>query len=133
VIYEDGRQTRDFVYVKDVAWANLLALESDKANGRVFNVGTGSRVSIYDIAKTLARIYGKDIEPEVGDKFRPGEVRHIVADISRIKELGFRPQYDFEQGIREYVEWIKSQGEIKDYFSQAERDLSAAHIVRDSR
>ena len=133
VIYEDGLQTRDFVYVKDVAAANVLVLESDEADYQVFNVGTGKSLSVLEIARTLSRIYNKDIEPEVGGKFRPGEVRHIVADISKIKGIGFKPKYSFEDGIKEYVEWIKLQGDIKEYFSKAQLGLGFEQVVRNCK
>ncbi|MBU1727173.1 MAG: SDR family NAD(P)-dependent oxidoreductase [Candidatus Omnitrophica bacterium] len=133
VVYEDGLQTRDFVYVKDVAAASVLVLESDKSDRQVYNVGTGNSLSVLDIAKTLSRIYKKDIAPEIGGKFRPGEVRHIVADIAKLKSIGFKPKYTFEDGIREYVEWIRSQGDVKDYFSRAQTDLTKDQVVRNCR
>jgi len=86
-----------------------------------------------EVANALASIYKKEVTPEISGKFRPGEVRHIVADISRIKELGFNPEYSFLEGLREYVEWIQTQGNIKDYFSQVQLNLAKEQVVRDCR
>ncbi len=95
VIYEDGLQTRDFVYVKDVARANLLVLENEKVNHQALNVGTSKPITVKEIAVTLMKKYKKDLPLTTGSQFRPQDVRHIVADISRIKQLDFRIQYSF--------------------------------------
>lgn len=106
VIYEDGLQTRDFVHVSDVAAANMLVLENDEANGRVFNVGTGVQTSIKSVAETLAHGLGKSTEFETGTKFREGDVRHIYADIKSLSSLGFSPKVSLKAGLKEYVEWV---------------------------
>ena len=130
VVYEDGRQSRDLIYVEDVARANLLVATDDRANGRVFNVGTGQAAAIADLARTLASKLDKPIEPQIPGQYRPGEMRALISDISRIGELGFAPQTNLDAGIDRYLDWIRSQGSIKDYFAAAERGLRRKQIVK---
>lgn len=133
VIYEDGLQTRDFVFVKDIARANLFAAEKKEADYQALNVGTGRSISIMDLVKTLIGKYGKKVSADIPGKFRPGEVRHIVADTARISALGFKPAYTLEQGLKEYMCWISGFRDIKDYFSEAEDLLKKAGVVRNTR
>ena len=113
-VFEDGYQMRDFVHVEDVARAYLLALESDAADGLAINIGSGKCISVLEIARTLADIIGKDIEPIITGKYRDGDIRHCFADISLLKEkLGWEPKYNFENGIGTLVNWLMSQTEIK--------------------
>src|SRR4029078_666854 len=90
MIFEDGEQTRDFVHISDIVQANLLALEKDEANYNVFNVGTGRPISIRQIFQMLASSLGKDIEPDIVGKYREGDIRHCISDISLIRaKLGY--------------------------------------------
>jgi len=112
IIFEDGLQSRDFISVQDIAEANLLALESDKANYQVFNVGTGRGTSVLDIASILIDRVGKveGLVPQIVNKFRAGDIRHCFADISKIKSsLGFEPKVSFEDGITELTSWVANQ------------------------
>lgn len=129
VVNEDGLQTRDFISVHDIASANLLALESDAADGCVFNVGTGKPMTIKDIAKKLAKLLQVAVVPEVTNKFRKGDVRHCYADISTIqKVLGWKPQMSFEEGMTELIEWSRDQ-EASDKFDTALAELKAKGLV----
>jgi dTDP-L-rhamnose 4-epimerase len=99
MIFEDGEQTRDFVHISDIVQANLLALESDAANFGTFNIGTGRAISIREITRMLSTHLGKNIEPEIVGKYREGDIRHCVADISRARaQLGYEPACDFRAG-----------------------------------
>ena len=122
VIFEDGSQTRDFVHVSDVVQANLLAMESDDAINRVFNLGTGNPSTILEVARTLSRHLNGKTEPEIVNKFRSGDIRHCIADISRLEELGYEPQVTFENGIPELVEWVRQQVAL-DGFEEAHEEL----------
>ncbi len=103
-IFGDGLQTRDFVYVGDVAKANLLALTCDLSNG-VFNVGTGRKTSVLDAYRAIAQAMGVDLDPTFGPE-RDGDIRHSLADIFAITEaLRYRPETDFAEGIRKTVAW----------------------------
>ncbi|ASJ01003.1 SDR family oxidoreductase [Thermococcus gorgonarius] len=104
VIFGDGKQTRDFIYVRDVVKANLLAAESRKANGRVFNVATGKQTSILELAMKVIEITGTT-SSIIFDKPRPGDIRHSLADISEIRKLGFEPEWSLEEGLKKTVEW----------------------------
>ena len=99
-IFGDGEQTRDFTFVKDVVEANILTAESD-ATG-VFNIGTGKRVSINELARLLTKLTGKDIKPIHGEP-RTGDIKHSLADISRAKQFGYNPKYNLEKGLREAI------------------------------
>ncbi len=129
LVYEDGRQSRDFVYVEDVAQANLFVMENKLANGQVFNVGTGRATTISDLAKILASLYGKSIEPEISGRSRWGDVRHILLDPSKLKELGFSSSIDLKRGLGRFVEWIKTQGRIEEYFTSSYENLRKKGLV----
>jgi dTDP-L-rhamnose 4-epimerase len=128
IVYEDGLQTRDFVDVRDVVQANMLALESGKADFGIFNVGGGRPISVLYIAETFAKLYGKKIRPDVKNKFRAGDIRHCYADITRISRLGYKPKISFEDGMRDLVEWGKSQ-EAVDLSQSALKELKERKLV----
>ena len=107
VIFGDGKQTRDFIYVKDVVKANVLVAESKRANGRVFNVATGKQTTILELATKIIEITGANTSI-VFDKPRPGDIRHSLADISEIRKLGFEPEWSLEDGLKKTVGWYAS-------------------------
>lgn len=109
LVFEDGMQTRDFVSVHDVAVANLAVIDDARADYGVFNVGAGRQVSILAIAKTLAKLLGRDFEPTITGQFRKGDVRHCSADISHIsKTLDWAPQVSLETGLQELIAWSET-------------------------
>jgi dTDP-L-rhamnose 4-epimerase len=130
VMYEDGRQTRDLCFVEDIARANLLVATTDKLDGLPVNVGSGRATSVIDLANLIARQLKIDIAPLARGEFRPGEIRSLISDISRIRSIGYEPQVAIEQGIARYLEWISTQGSVEDYFTQAEAGLRAKGIVQ---
>jgi dTDP-L-rhamnose 4-epimerase len=122
VVYEDGKQIRDFIYVEDVARANVSAVESEDFIVDAFNVGTGEQKSISDMARTLAKAYDSDVEPKITEEFRAGDNRHDYSDISKIKKsLGFKPKWSLMDGVKKLVEWSESQ-EAVDKFEYAEKE-----------
>jgi dTDP-L-rhamnose 4-epimerase len=129
VLYEDGEQTRDFSFVEDIARANLLAAESDKLDGLPVNVGSGAGVSIKKIAEQVSDALDIQIAPEVNGEFRPGEMRHLTSDTARIRAAGYAPQVDLTSGIRRYLDWIRQQSNVRDYFSEAANILRSKGIV----
>lgn len=129
VLYEDGRQTRDFSFVEDVARANLLAAKTDKLDGFAVNVGSGQGVAIRDVAEILARLLKIDIKPEARGEFRPGEMRHLTSDTTKVRGAGYEPRVGLEDGIARYIEWIRGQSDIRDYFSEAAQILKSKGIV----
>jgi len=130
VMYEDGGQTRDLCFVEDIARANLLVATTDKLDGLPVNVGSGRATSVRDLAGIIADQLGIAIEPLARGEFRPGEIRSLISDISRIRTIGYEPQTTLEQGIGRYIAWIKTQGTVDDYFSKAEAGLRAKGIVQ---
>jgi dTDP-L-rhamnose 4-epimerase len=130
MIYEDGEQRRDFVYVGDVARAFADALESPQAKGEVFNIGSGDDRSVTDVARELARAMGKHgIEPEIVGKSRIGDIRHCFCDTSKTAEvLNFRAAKDFQEGLAELSEWVAEQT-ADDRVAQARAELEARGLV----
>lgn len=133
IIYEDGKQLRDYVHVRDVAKANLVVLEKDSANFEVFNVGGSKATTVFEYAKLLMSLLGKDIEPQSHGDFRFGDTRHIISDISKLKRLGWQPNTPLEQTIRDYLEWVQKQADVSDYYSQAEKVMRRQGVIRSVR
>jgi dTDP-L-rhamnose 4-epimerase len=130
LIFEDGKQTRDFVHVSDIVQANLRALESDGADYQAVNIGTGIPTSVRQSAALLAEGLGKNIEPEIVARYREGDIRHCVADISRAREqLGYAPRVSLEQGIPELLKWVREQTP-DDQVSKATAELETRQLVR---
>ncbi|MDP9098515.1 MAG: NAD-dependent epimerase/dehydratase family protein [Verrucomicrobiota bacterium] len=129
VLYEDGEQTRDFSFVEDIARANLLAAESHKLDGLPVNVGSGEGVSIRQVAEQISDALGIHIAPEVNSEFRPGEMRHLTSGTERVRAAGYAPQVDLGTGIRRYLDWIRQQADVRDYFSEAANILRSKGIV----
>ncbi len=129
VLYEDGEQTRDFSFVEDIARANLLAAESDQLDGHPVNVGSGAGVSIRKIAEQISDALDIHIAPEVNGEFRPGEMRHLTSGTEQIRNAGYAPQVDLATGIGRYLDWIRQQSDVRDYFSEAADILRSKGIV----
>jgi dTDP-L-rhamnose 4-epimerase len=129
VLYEDGEQTRDFSFVEDIARANLLAAETDQLDGLPVNIGSGCGTPIREVAEQLADILKIDIAPELNGEFRPGEMRHLTSDTTLARSAGYRPNVDLNEGIDRYIAWIRSQSDIRDYFSEASDILKNKGIV----
>jgi len=108
MVFGDGKQTRDFVFVKDVVQANLLAMRStSEGSGDVFNVGTGKSASLLDLLRILAKLTGNDNAPKFKD-VRSGDIRHSVSDIGKAqKKLGYIPHYDLHAGLEQLIESMK--------------------------
>ncbi len=130
VIYEDGLQSRDFVWVEDVVNACILAMESEKADYNVFNVGSGKPSTVKEVAGLLAEISGLGhIKPEVTCRLRKGDVRHCYADISKISRvLGYSPRVCLKEGLRRLSEWSREK-KADDRFEEASRELEDRKLV----
>lgn len=130
VIFEDGRQRRDFVHVEDVARAFLLALERPEAAGGVFNIGSGEQRTVTEVATLLAEaMERRGIAPEITDKARAGDIRHCVPDLSLARaRLGYVAQRDFRDGLAELAHWVARQ-QAEDRVHQARRELEARGLV----
>jgi len=129
MLYEDGEQTRDFSFVEDVARANLLAVETDRLDGLAVNIGSGRGIPIREIAEQLSDILKIDIAPEINGEFRPGEMRHLTSDTALARSAGYKPTVDLSDGIARYIGWIRTQSDIRDYFSEASEILKNKGII----
>jgi dTDP-L-rhamnose 4-epimerase len=110
LLFEDGRQMRDFVSVHDIVQANILAMERPEAAGMALNIGSGEPVSIRDVARVLTQALGSNLPAEITGKYRAGDIRHCFADISAARHmLGYKPSVRFAEGIRELVGWLRWQ------------------------
>jgi dTDP-L-rhamnose 4-epimerase len=129
VVYEDGRQSRDFVSVHDVAAAVATVIEHPGLAGEVINVATGESRRIADCARDLALCLGTGIAPEISGSFRSGDVRHCIADITRARErLGYEPRVSWEAGLAELVEWARAAPSA-DHFQRAEGEMARRGLL----
>ncbi len=130
MVFEDGRQQRDFVHVGDVARAFLLALDHPRAVGGVFNIGSGERRSIAEVAELQAASMGRsDLAPDITQKSRAGDIRHNVPDLAKARsELGYAPAKDFGEGLAELAEWVGRQ-DAQDRVADARRELEMRGLV----
>jgi UDP-glucose 4-epimerase len=113
IVYGDGEQTRDFTYVSDVVEGNILAAENEKDEGQIFNIGSGSQITVNGIIKLLIEITGKDnVSPTYKAK-KPGDVQHTCADIQKATRiLGYQPKTSIEEGLKRYVKWYKTHARL---------------------
>lgn len=130
IVYEDGLQSRDFIHVSDIVQANLLAMTTESAVTDYFNVGTGHATTVLDVARVMGRALGKDLEPTIVHKFREGDIRHCVSDISKAQRvLGYQPRVKFENGMQELAEWV-SQQQAVDLVEKARQELEKRKLVQ---
>jgi len=130
-IYEDGLESRDFVYIDDAVDATILGIEKDQANGHVFNVGSGVATTIKEVAESLKKFYNSDINISISKKFRLGDIRHNVADLDKVKNiLGFSPNYNFQKGILKFVSWVKTQNISEDNYDQSLQELKKKGLIK---
>ncbi|MGQ7945279.1 NAD-dependent epimerase/dehydratase family protein [Flavobacterium sp. WC2509] len=113
-VFEDGKESRDFVFIDDVVEATILGLENENANGEVFNVGTGEPTDVITVAKELIKNYSSNTKINITGNYRLGDIRHNYADLKKINDLlGFSPKYNFVSGIKKFTDWVLTQ-EVKD-------------------
>ncbi|SPU47049.1 dTDP-glucose 4,6-dehydratase [Brevundimonas diminuta] len=130
LVFEDGRQMRDFVHVQDVAEAFATVLDDDREIWDVFNVGSGAPVSINEIAGVLARLLGKNIAPEVLNRYRVGDIRHCFGDISKIERtFGFTPRRSMDEGMEELISWVSHARTPIDRSAESLEQLSRGRLV----
>jgi len=130
IIFEDGNQTRDFIYVEDVARANLLAMEKAEAAYKTLNVGTGRATSIMEIALMVIELCEKEVTPLITGRYRSGDVRHCYAEIRRISSLGFKPQYSLSEGLKRTLDWAQSKEIPKERSDEAVKELEEHGLLR---
>lgn len=130
-IYEDGKESRDFIYIDDVIDATILALESKIANGHAFNIGTGIAIDVITVAKTLNEKFGTNIPIVITGKYRLGDIRHNCADISLVNQiLGFKPKWTFEKGLERFVNWVNQQSVYDDQYDLSINEMKNKGLYR---
>ena len=123
-IFEDGMESRDFVYIEDVVDATIRGLEVAEAKGKVFNIGTGVATDVLTVAKTLCEKYGIEVPITISGNYRLGDIRHNYADITLAKEiLGFDPKWSFADGIAEFCKWVNLQEIQGDNFEASIKEM----------
>lgn len=130
-IFEDGKETRDFVYIEDVVDATILGLEKDSANGHSFNVGTGVATDVLTVANTLIDKYGIQVNVTVGGNYRLGDIRHNFADITLARTLlGFEPKWTFDKGIAQFAEWVNKQDVQEDKYESSIEEMKQKGLYK---
>jgi dTDP-L-rhamnose 4-epimerase len=130
LIFEDGRQMRDFVHVSDVTRACRLALEKPETRDQVFNIGSGRQYTVREIARAMGEVLGReDLEPEITGSYRVGDIRHCFADITLARRtLGYEPGMPLEQGLRELASWLEGQVAC-DRVAEAREELASRGLT----
>lgn len=130
-IFEDGKETRDFVFIEDVVNATILGIENKAADGEIFNVGTGVPTDVITVATTLVSNYGVEVPITVTGNYRLGDIRHNFADMTKIEQkLGFKPAYSFEQGIKEFTDWVNGQSVENDNYAQSIHEMKSRGLLK---
>ena len=130
-IYEDGEESRDFVFIDDVVEATILALEKEEANHQIFNVGSGEATTVIQVANSLKSLYNSNANISIGGSFRSGDIRHNYADLNKIKNLlGFTAKFDFQTGISRFVDWVKTQEVKEDKYEQSLNELKNKGLIK---
>lgn len=130
-IFEDGLESRDFVYIDDVVDATILGLEKEEANNQVFNVGTGVATNVLTVANELVKNYGIDVSINVSGNYRLGDIRHNYADLTKInKLLGFSPKVSFEAGLKSFAEWVNTQEVQEDKYQKSIDEMKAKGLYK---
>lgn len=130
-IFEDGNESRDFVYIQDVVDATILGIENDNANYNIYNVGSGERTSVLEVTKNLIKQYKSNIEYKISGNFRLGDIRDNYADLTKInKDLGFIPKVSFEQGIETFSDWVSSQQIQNDSYNKSIDEMKNKGLLK---
>ncbi len=130
-IYEDGEESRDFVFIDDVVEATILALEKEEANHQVFNVSSGEPTTVSQVANSLKSLYNSNTNISISGSFRLGDIRHNYADLNKIKNLlGFKVKFDFQTGISRFVDWAKTQEVKEDKYEQSLNELKNKGLIK---
>lgn len=129
IIYEDGKQTRDFVHIQDVVDANMLVLDDDRANFQAFNVGSGKRVSVLEYASAVRSSVGREVNLLVSNEYRRGDNRHSVSSIEKLRTLGWAPRRDLATILNDFLRWVDEIGGISESIDDAYGAMKSAGVV----
>ena len=130
-IFEDGKETRDFVFISDVVDATVLGIEKETANNQVFNVGTGVATDVITVATELSNNYGIQVPITISGNYRLGDIRHNYADITKAKQLlGFEPKVSFKEGLKQFTNWVNTQEIEEDKYQQSIDEMKAKGLYK---
>ena len=129
-IFEDGLESRDFVFIDDVVSATILGLESEDANNSVYNVGSGVNTSVLEVANKLKELYNSNVEVTISGNYRLGDIRHNYADLSKVKSIGFEPKVSFDEGIEKFASWVKQQEVQEDTYEQSIKEMKEKGLFK---
>lgn len=130
-IFEDGKESRDFVFIDDVVTATILGIENAGADGQVFNVGTGVAIPVMQVASLLVNHYGIEVPLQITGNYRLGDIRHNFADLSKIQRLlGFTPAFSFEEGLRRFTDWVNQQEVQASKYEESINEMKAKGLFK---
>lgn len=130
-IFEDGKETRDFVFIDDVVDATILGIEKEEANNEVFNVGTGEATDVLTVANSLIECYQIEVPVTITGNYRLGDIRHNFADLTKIsKKLGFTPKVDFATGIKRFADWVNTQEVQEDNYEKSIKEMKEKGLYK---
>lgn len=130
-IFEDGKETRDFVFISDVVDATVLGIEKETANNQVFNVGTGVATDVITVATELSNNYGIQVPITISGNYRLGDIRHNYADITKARQLlGFEPKVSFKEGLKQFTNWVNTQEIEEDKYQQSIDEMKAKGLYK---
>ncbi|MDE6717598.1 MAG: NAD-dependent epimerase/dehydratase family protein [Muribaculaceae bacterium] len=130
-IFEDGKETRDFVYIDDIVTATVLALTKEGVSGHAFNIGTGVATDVLTVARTLLKHYNRDVELTVSGNYRIGDIRHNFADITKARKLlGFEPAWSFDAGIEQFCKWVEGQPVSRDTYAESIEEMKQKGLYK---
>ena len=129
-IFEDGNETRDFVFIDDVANATIAGLETDAANYEYFNVGSGISTTVNEIVNELQAAYGINVETYISGNYRIGDIRHNFADISKMENLlNYKPTVDLKTGIKKFADWVITQNVSNDGYESSLEEMQRKGLL----
>jgi dTDP-L-rhamnose 4-epimerase len=130
-IFEDGKESRDFVYIDDVIKATVLGIEKEEANNQIFNVGSGVATTVLEVAQSLIQNYNINVPVQVTGNYRLGDIRHNVADIGKIQKLlGFNPEVNFQEGLRRFTDWVSQQEVQQSKYDDSIREMKEKGLMK---
>jgi dTDP-L-rhamnose 4-epimerase len=130
-VFEDGQESRDFVYIDDVVMATALGIEKKEADGEIFNVGTGMATTVLEVANMLVKNYGIDVPVQVTGNYRLGDIRHNYADTSKIEKLlGFKPSVTFKEGLKKFTDWVSSQLIMESRYDESIQEMKEKGLMK---
>ncbi len=130
-IFEDGKESRDFVYIDDVVDATILGIEKEEANNQTFNVGTGVATDVLTVARELSDSYGIKVPINISGNYRLGDIRHNFADLTKINNLlGFVPQTSFSKGLQSFAKWVITQRVERDHYQRSIDEMKAKGLYK---